>query len=132
MNHTAWAHLPNAALIDQIIHSFQTQALRWGELAANDRAATLSSNTWNKLTEANLRIVRDEWWEALYVITTVGTSGRIVCDNVIIALVLWPESVSMLKAPHGHIELLAALGSEPANLLIDALSILTTLNKETV
>ena len=133
---TAWAHLPNAKHIDQILAHLERHPRRWNaawcstgrsaldhdvddaRIAAgievrNDRVITW--NTARSATEYAARVTA--WDEALAVDRAVV---RKAAWEALQALLTWDDCAPILDMPADAVRLLAAVGHHPAVLLLPA------------
>ena len=118
---TAWAHLPNAARIDQILAHLKQHPDRWDADwdAAWDAARDAA---WVAAWDAARGAAWDAAWDAAR--DAARGSARGAAWGAIAALVAWDDCAHILDMPADAVRLLAAVGHHPAVLLLPALEIL--------
>ena len=92
---TAWAHLPNAALIDEVLASLKTHPEKWG--AARDTA-------WNTVQSAAWDAAREAAWVA--------------AGDVIATLIAYDDAGQFMKLPVEQLKAMYRLDPHPMYLLL--------------
>jgi len=126
---TAWAHLPNAAHIDRILSSLETNPEKWA--AAWSGYARSLSAAWDAARYAIRGTARDIVWEEAHGCTWEaairGAAGNKALDeasSAILALIAWDDCAHMLDLAEATLSELRAAGTHPAILLSTAASVL--------
>ena len=88
---TAWAHLPNAALIDEVLASLKAHPERWG---------TAQTAAWNEAQTAAWDAARDAAW------STVAT------------LIAYDDAGQFMKLPAEQLKAMYRLDPHPMYLLL--------------
>ena len=133
MTTTAWAHLPNAALIDRVLADVKRRPDAW------DAAwKVYQPEAWEAWTDAWLaagmaksrwydgRAAVDAAWKAVW--DTVGDwvhdEAREAARGAILALATWDDACLLLIVPVPALRLYAANGSHAAILILPAVAAL--------
>ena len=103
---TAWSHLPNASRIDQLLAHVKANPHDWH--AARDAA-------------------RDAAWDAAWDAARVAAwdAASLASSAVILALVAWDHSGSLLDLPSDQVLMLSKLGQPAAILLYPAVLVMS-------
>ncbi len=110
---SAWAHLPNAERIDQILAHLKQHPDRWTAAwgAAYDAARVAArAAAWDAAWGA----ARDAAWAAAW------SAARDDAMDALAALVAWDDCAPILDMPADAVRLLAAVDHHPAVLLLPA------------
>ena len=114
---TAWAHLPNAALIDRILADLRARPQAWTAAcdAAYDAARDAAwGAAWDAARGAAYDAARDDAWYA------ARTAARDAARGATLTLIAWDDCAYVLDMPADAVRLLAANGHHPAVLLLPA------------
>ena len=120
---TAWAHLPNAALIDEVLASLKTHPEKWG--AARDTAwNTVQSAAWGAAWSAAWDAARDAAraaardaaraaaWDA------AREAAWVAAGDVIATLIAYDDAGQFMKLPVEQLKAMYRLDSHPMYLLL--------------
>ena len=101
---TAWAHLPNAALIDEVLTSVRTSPGKW--TAARDAAPNAARGAaWDAAWDAALDAARGAAWDAVAALVTYDDAGQ------------------FMKLPAEHLQRLYRIDPHPMFLLLQPAAI---------
>ena len=120
---TAWAHLPNAALIDEVLASLEAHLGKWG--AASDAASDAARNAaWNAARGAAWDAAWGAAWDAA-ADAVQGTTQDIpwgptwdTAWGVIAALLAYDGAGQFMKMPVEHLQRLYRIDPHPMYLLL--------------
>ena len=124
MTTTAWAHLPNAALIDRILADVAQRPDAWDAAwkawaAALDAALDAARDAaWAAAHDAAWTAARGAAWVAAW--DAAHDSARGAAGDAILALIAWDDAGLMLDTPVPALRLYAANGSHAAVLMLPA------------
>ena len=128
---TAWAHLPNAALIDEVLASFEARPDKWIAVRGTGR-----STAWNVARDAAwnadrgaaraasldairnaarataLDVVWDAAWEAAW------EAAQITVWSTAAALIAYDDAGQFMKMPVEHLQRLYRIDPHPMYLLL--------------
>lgn len=128
---TAWAHLPNAALIDEVLTSLRTHPKKWiaARSAARDTAwSAARSAAWDAVRGA----VRDAAWNAVW--SAVRGAAQAVlwaaawdtAWDVIAALIAYDDAGQFMKLPAEQLKAMYRLDPHPMYLLLQPAAVVFT------
>ena len=129
MTATAWAHLPNAALIDRILADVAQRPEAWGAVRGAARAAawdaawgTVRDAAWDAALGAAWEAVWEAVWGAAWDAARDAALGaaRDAALGAILALIAWDDASPLLDTPVPALRLYAANGSHAAVLMLPA------------
>jgi len=104
---TAWAHLPNAALIDAVIAAAEARPKVWSaaRIAARDAARDAAQTAaWNAAWDAVQGMGRAATWDA----------ARNAAWDVVLGLLAWDDCAHLLDLPSTTLRTMADLCDAPA------------------
>ena len=120
---TVWAHLPNAALIDEVLASLKTHPEKWG--AARDTAwNTVQSAAWGAAWSAAWDAARDAArtaardaaraaaWDA------AREAAWVAAGDVIATLIAYDDAGQFMKLPVEQLKAMYRLDPHPMYLLL--------------
>ena len=117
MTATAWAHLPNAALIDRILTDAAQRPEAWAAARAAARAAASDAArsaargaAWEAAQKAARKAARSAAWGA----------AHDAAWGAVLALIAWDDAGLLLDTPVPALRLYAANGSPVAILILPA------------
>ena len=124
---TAWAHLPNAALIDEVLTSLKAHPEKWVAArsaaqnaawnAARDAARNAARDAvWNAARDAVWNAARDAVWNAAWGVTRDVVWGA--ADDVISALIAYDDAGQFMKLPAEQFKAMYRLDPHPMYLLL--------------
>ena len=128
---TAWAHLPNAALIDEVLASARTNPKEWGAASgvtwsvARDAAW---SAAWDAAWDTARNAARDAVWDAAQ--NAVWDAVRDMWNatwnavwSVVAALIAYDDAGQFMKLPAEHLQRLYRIDPHPMFLLLQPAAI---------
>ena len=129
MTATAWAHLPNAALIDRILADVAQRPEVWDAAwkAYQPEAWEAWTDAWltanmAKQKRYDVHVAVDAAWKAVW--DTVGDwvhdEAREAARGAVLALITWDDASPLLDTPLPALRLYAANGSPVAILILPA------------
>jgi hypothetical protein len=125
MTTTAWAHLPNAALIDRILTDAAQRPEAWAAARAAARAAASDAArsaargaAWEAAQKAARKAARSAAWGAAH--DAAWGAAREAARGAILALIVWDDAGPLLDTPVPALRLYAANGSHAAVLMLPA------------
>ena len=136
MTTTAWAHLPNAAHIDRVIASLNSNPdykVAWR--AAGQAQAELRGSAWHAARQVVRVQSRDAAWMAARVQAgntewhAARNAARFFAQYAILALVAYDDCAYMLDSDPGELAILAAFGDLRAILLLGACKALQSIKE---
>ena len=124
MTTTAWAHLPNAAHIDRVIASLNSNPGHWVEVrgVAWDAQVLARNSAWHSARQVVRVQSRDAEWDAAAEAAwlVARNTPRFFAQYAILALVAYDDCAYMLDSDPGELAILAAFGDHRAILLLSA------------
>lgn len=125
---TAWAHLPNAAHIDQVLAHLEAHPKKWA--TAWDAAQSAAWNAaWSAVRDAIWKAARDAAWKAARDATWNTTWSAVwgatwrAAWGAISALVAYDDAVIFLPKPVEHLRMLYRIDPHPMFLLLQPAAI---------
>ena len=121
---TAWSHLPNAQLIDQVLAELDTYPDQFDVAGGVARVETQWNEAWhvawNTADNACRGNIIDAAWDAAWRMNSdrMWDAGRDAAANAIIALVAYDDADQYLGMTPDQLELWAALSHAPAAILL--------------
>ena len=118
---TAWCHLPNASRIDQVLAHATANPKEW--VAAWDAARDAARDAaWDAASDAARDAARPAAYYAASDAARVAAwdAASLASSAVILALVAWDHSGSLLDLPSDQVLMLSKLGQPAAILLYHA------------
>ena len=128
----AWAHLPNAALIDEVLASVKTNPAEWGVawdatreialIAARDAAREAPRGAaWDAAREAP----RGTAWTAAWGAVQEAARGSAwnAAWNAVAALIAYDDAGQFMKLPAEHLQRLYRIDPHPMFLLLQPAAI---------
>ena len=100
---TAWAHLPNAAFIDEVLTSLRTRPKKW--IAVQD---TVRDTTWSAARSAAWGAARD----------ALRSTAWVVAGDVIATLIAYDDAGQFMKLPVEQLKAMHRLDPHPMYLLL--------------
>ena len=120
---TAWAHLPNAALIGEVLASLKTHPEKWG--AARDTAwNTVQSAAWGAAWSAAWDAARDAARAAARDAARAATwdaareAAWVAAGDVIATLIAYDDAGQFMKLPVEQLKAMYRLDPHPMYLLL--------------
>lgn len=112
---TAWSHLPNAALIDEVLASLKDSPEKW-------------SAAWNAAWDAARRAAWDAARDAAWDVSrgAVKDAARDAFWGAISALIAYDDAGRFMKLPVDHLRCLHRLDPHPMFLLLQPAAIVFT------
>lgn len=129
MNHEEWVDSSTSYLINRIISEFLNNADKWNNIEYTSYTEA-EETAWSLIVDTNSQGIWNTYWKQLAGDKTLTISSLQICDNVICALIAWPKCSYLLSNRPEQVATLAALGSNPATLMLDAIPVLSILFKE--
>jgi hypothetical protein len=120
---TAWAHLPNAALIDWVLADAKKRPEVWAAARSAARSAARDAAR-GAARSAAWSAAWDAAWDAAGAVAGAVAWGA--ARDAICALVAWDDCAPLLDAPVDAVRLMAAAGHHPAVLLLPAVIVRNT------
>ena len=125
---TAWAHLPNAALIDEVLTSLKAHPEKWAmaRAAAWDAARNAA---WDAARSAAWYAVRGTIWNAVWDATrdaardALRSTAQVAAGNVIAALIAYDDAGQFMKLPVEQLKAMYRLDPHPMYLLLQSAAI---------
>ena len=116
---TAWAHLPNAAHIDEVLASLKAYPGKWS--AAWDATQTAARGAargavWNAARDAVWNAAWGAVWNAAW--GGVWGAARVVAGDVIAALIAYDDAGQFMKLPVEQLKAMYRLDPHPMYLLL--------------
>lgn len=108
---TAWAHLPNAALIDEVLASAKTTPEKWRAARGAVWDAARSA-AWVAAWDATRDATRDAVWD------TAWDAARDAVWGAAAALVAYNDAGQFMKLPTDHLQRLYRIDPHPMFLLL--------------
>ena len=137
---TAWAHLPNAALIDKVLASLKAHPEKW--VAARDTAwSAARSAARDAVRDAVRDATRDAAWGAAWNATrdaawnavwgaawnatpdALRSAARVAAGDVIAALIAYDDASQFMKLPAEQLKVMYRLDPHPMYLLLQPAAI---------
>ena len=136
---TAWAHLPNAALIDEVLASFEARPDKWVAVRGTGRSTAWNvawgaawSAAWGAVRNASraapLDAVRNATrttaWEAARVtawdaaLEAAWEAARVTAWSTAMALIAYDDAGQFMKMPVEHLQRLYRIDPHPMYLLL--------------
>ena len=120
---TAWAHLPNAALIDEVLASLEAHPKKWGTAWGAARGAAWGAArgaargaAWGAAWGAARGAARDAAWGA-----ALGTAW-----GAIAALIAYDDAGQFMKLPVEQLKAMYRLDPHPMYLLLQPAAVIFT------
>ena len=129
---TAWAHLPNAALIDEVLASLKARPEKWA--AARDTTWDTTWDitwdaargaAWNTVQSAARTAAWDAVWGAAWDAARDAFRGtaRVAAGDVIAALIAYDDASQFMKLPVEQLKVMYRLDPHPMYLLLQPAAI---------
>ena len=144
---TAWAHIPNAALIDEVLTSLRTHPKKWiaiQDTARNTARSAARSAAWDAVRgavrdatrDAAWNAARDAAWNAVWgtawgaardaargaardaAWNTVQSAAWVAAGDVIAALIAYDDASQFMKLPAEQLKVMYRLDPHPMYLLL--------------
>ena len=115
----AWSHLPNAAVIDEVLESLKKHPEAWGAAQDTVRGATwdtVRGAAWGAAWDAAQDTVRDAAQD------TVRGAARDAAWGAMAALIAYDDAGKLIKQPVAHLQGLYRLDQHPMFLLLQPAS----------
>ena len=118
---TPWAHLPNAAFIDEVLASVRTNPKKWGVAWDATRDAARGA-AWVAAWDA----ARVAAWAAAWDAARVASRGSAwdAARNAIAALIAYDDAGQFMKLPADHLKCLYRIDPHPMFLLLQPAAII--------
>lgn len=120
---TAWAHLPNAALIDEVLASLKTHPEKWGaarDTAWNTVQSAAWSAAWDAARDAARAAARDAAraaaWAAAW--DAAREAAWVAAGDVIATLIAYDDASQFMKLPVEQLKAMYRLDPHPMYLLL--------------
>ena len=110
---TAWAHLPNAAHIDEVLASLKAHPERWD--AARDAA-------WDAARDAAWDVAWDVAWNAAW--NAARDAARDAAWYAVAALIAYDDAGQFMKLPVGQLKAMHRLDPHPMYLLLQPAAVI--------
>ena len=140
---TAWAHLPNAALIDEVLASVKTSPEKWDaarnaapnaawDTAQNAAREATRNAAWVAARNAAWVAARDTAWDAARdtVWGPIWDAGNAAAWGVIATLVTYDDASQFMRLPAEHLQRLYRIDPHPMFLLLQPAAIVFAAQKE--
>ena len=136
---TAWSHLPNAALIDEVLASLKAGPEKWNTVGSAVKGAAWDAArdaARNAVWDADRSAARDAAWDAAWdaaMRAGRNTSWGAAWDaawGAIAALIAYDEAGQFMKLPVDHLRRLHRLDPHPMFLLLQPAAIAFAPQKE--
>ena len=126
-NMNAWSHLPNAAVIDEVLKSLKEQPEAWD--AARDAAwgaarGAARDAAWNAARSAARDTARGAAWEAAWGAAwgAAREAAWGAAQDAMAALIAYDDAGKLIKQPVAHLQGLYRLDPHPMFLLLQPAS----------
>ena len=118
-NSTEWSHLPNAALIDEVLASLKTSPDRWATARDAVRDAAWDA-AWDAARSAAWGAIRGATWGAICGALQSAAEGaaRSAAWNALLALIAYDDAGQFIKRPVSELQMLYRLHPHPMYLLL--------------
>ena len=135
---TAWSHLPNAALIDEMLASIKTSPEKWGAARAavwdvardapQDAAWTaVWGAAWDAVWDTVRAAARDVAWltarDATWGVAGGAARNTAAAWSAVAALVAYDDAGQFMKLPVDHLQRLYRIDPHPMFLLLQPAAI---------
>ena len=121
---TAWSHLPNAALIDEVMASVKANPKKWGaawgacrDVAPRSVWDVARSAAWDAAWDTG----RDADWDAVW--NAVWSAARHTARDTAAALATYDDAGQFMKLPAEHLQRLYRIDPHPMFLLLQPAAI---------
>ena len=123
----AWSHLPNAALIDEVLASLKANPGKW-----NTARAAAWGAAWGAAKDAVRNAARAAAWDAAWGATrnTAWDAARGAVRGAAAALIAYDDAGQFMKLPVDHLRRLHRLDPHPMFLLLQPAAIVLAPQKE--
>jgi len=115
---SAWAHLPNAALIDEVLASVRAHPGKWG--AARYATWVVSQDViwytaWDAVRNAARDAGRGEAWNAVWAVSQNAAQDTVwdTAWSTIAALIAYDDAGQFMKMPVEHLQRLYRIDPHP-------------------
>ena len=124
---TAWAHLPNAAFIDEVLASLKAHPEKWSTAWGASQAepqAVLWSSVWAAARDAAWDAARGAAWNTAWdsvhsaARDAPQSTARIAAGDVIAALIAYDDAGQFMKLPAEQLKAMYRLDPHPMYLLL--------------
>ena len=138
---TAWAHLPNAALVDEVLASIKTSPEKWGAArgatwdvtrdAPQDAAWTaVWGTTWDAVWDTVRAAARDAAWfrarDATWGVAGGTARNTAAAWSAVAVLIAYDDAGQFMKLPVDHLKGLYRIDPHPMFLLLQPAAIVFT------
>ena len=138
---TAWAHLPNAALVDEVLASIKTSPEKWGAArvaawdvardAPQDAAWTaVWGTTWDAVWDTVRAAARDAAWvrarDATWGVAGGAARNTAAAWSAVATLIAYDSAGQFMKLPTEHLGRLYRIDPHPMFLLLQPAAIVFT------
>lgn len=116
---TAWAYLPNAALIDEVLASAKTSPEKWDAARGAARGTVWDAArdaAWDAAQDAAWAASRDAAWDAAW--DAVWGAAWDAVWGAIAALIAYDDAGQFTKLPAEHLQRLYRIDPHPMFLLL--------------
>lgn len=135
---TAWAHLPNAALVDEVLASIKTSPEKWGAArvavwdvardAPQDAAWTaVWGTTWDAVWDTVRAAARDAAWfrarDATWGVAGGAARNTAAAWSAVATLITYDDAGQFIKLPAEHLQRLYRIEPHPMFLLLQPAAI---------
>lgn len=122
-NSSAWSHLPNAALIDEVLASLKTSPDRWATARDAVRGAVRGAAwdaAWDAARSAAWGAIRGTTWSFIWDALQSAAEGtaRSAAWNALLALIAYDDAGQFIKRPVSELQMLYRLHPHPMYLLL--------------
>lgn len=120
---TAWAHLPNAALIDEVLASFKARPDKWAAAQGTRWSAAWNvawDAAWSAAWTASRGAARAASLDAIPNVTrdATRTTAWDAASDAIAALIAYDDAGQFMKMPVEHLQRLYRIAPHPMYLLL--------------
>ena len=138
---TAWAHLPNAAFIDEVLTSLRTRPKKWIAVQDTVRDTTWSAarsaawdavrgTIWNATRDAAWNATRDAAWNAVWSAAwgaardALRSTAWVAAGDVIATLIAYDDAGQFMKLPVEQLKAMYRLDPHPMYLLLQPAAVI--------
>ena len=116
---STWSHLPNAALIDEVLASIKTSPDRWATARDAVQGAAWDA-AWDAARSATWGAIRGNTWNAIWRAVQIAAKGaaRSAAWNALLALIAYDDADQFIKRPVSELQMLYRLHPHPMYLLL--------------
>ncbi len=132
---TAWAHLPNAALIDEVLTSLKAHPEKWSTVWDASRAASqavLWGAARSAARDAARSAARDAAWDAAWgavrnaARSAARDAARSAAWNTVATLIAYDDAGQFMKLPVEQLKAMHRLDPHPIYLLLQPAAVVFT------